>query len=61
MYGTFLPDYNAPGTYGHPSKQWLHQTIEPLMPRVEGLAESLRAPVPEGEIGEAKRRKILKR
>jgi len=31
------------------------------MPRVEGLAESLSAPVPEGEIKEEERRKDLER
>ena len=37
------------------------QTIESLMPRVEKLAESLSAPVPEGEDKEEERRDILKR
>jgi len=37
------------------------QTVESLIPRVEGLAESLRAPVPEGEIKERDRREALKR
>jgi hypothetical protein len=31
------------------------------MPRVEGLAKSLSAPVPEGEVEEEERRIILKR
>ena len=37
------------------------QTIESLIPRVEGLAESLSTPVPEGEVKEEGRRTILKR
>ena len=37
------------------------QTVESLIPRVEGLAESLRTPVPEGEIKERDRRDVLKR
>lgn len=32
-----------------------------MIPRAEGLAESLRAPVPEGEIKERERIEILKR
>jgi hypothetical protein len=36
------------------------QTIESLVPRVEGLAESLSAPAPEGEVKEEKRRTALK-
>jgi hypothetical protein len=32
-----------------------------LIPRVEGLAESLNGPVPEGEAKEEKRRETLKR
>jgi len=35
--------------------------IESLIPRVEGLAKSLGGPVPEGEIHEEERRKILER
>jgi len=31
------------------------------MPRVEGLAQSLGAPVPEGEVKEEERRKVLER
>ena len=37
------------------------QTVESLIPRVEGLAESMRTPVPEGEIKERDRRDVLKR
>jgi len=37
------------------------QTIESLIPRVEGLAESLSTPVPEGEVKERGRREVLKR
>ena len=37
------------------------KTIESLMPRVERLAESLSTPIPEGEVKEEERRKILKR
>jgi len=37
------------------------QTIESLIPRVEGLAQSLSSPVPEGEFKEEERRKILER
>ena len=37
------------------------QTIESLMPRIEGLVESLSAPVPQGEIKEEKRREVLRR
>jgi len=37
------------------------QAVESLIPRVEGLAESLRAPVPEGETKEGDRREVLKR
>jgi len=37
------------------------QTIEALIPRVEGLAETLGAPVPDGDIKEKERRKILER
>jgi hypothetical protein len=36
------------------------QTIESLIPRVEGLAQSLSRPVPEGEVEEKGRRTILK-
>jgi hypothetical protein len=32
-----------------------------LIPRIEGLAESLRATAPESEVKERERRKILKR
>jgi len=35
--------------------------IELLIPRVEGLAQSLGAPVPQGEVKEEKRREVLKR
>ena len=35
--------------------------IESLIPRVEGLAQSLSSPAPEGEIEEIERRKILRR
>ena len=35
-------------------------SIESLIPRVEGLAESLSTPAPEGEIKEIKRRQKLK-
>ena len=34
-------------------------TIESLVPRVEALVESLRTPVPEGDVKEQKRRKNL--
>jgi len=37
------------------------QTIESLIPRVEGLAQSLGVPIPEGEVKEEERRKILER
>ena len=37
------------------------KTIESLMPRVEGLAQSLSVPVPEGEAKEEERRRSLKR
>ena len=37
------------------------QTIESLIPRVEGLAKSLNQPVPEDEIREQARREVLKR
>ena len=37
------------------------QTIESLAHRVKTLAESLRSPVPEGDIKEQKRRKTLER
>ena len=36
------------------------ETIESLVPRVEGLAESLSTPAPEGEVKEIKRRQVLK-
>ena len=36
------------------------ESIESLIPRVDGLAESLSAPAPEGETEEIKRRKKLK-
>ena len=36
------------------------ESIESLIPRVDGLAESLSAPVPEGEIKEITRRQKLK-
>jgi len=35
--------------------------MESLVPRVERLADSLSAPVPEGEVEEEGRRTILKR
>ena len=35
--------------------------IESLIPRIEGLAQSLSSPVSEGEIEEIERRKILRR
>ena len=35
--------------------------VEPLAPRVEGLAESPSAPAPEDEVKEEERRKFLKR
>ena len=34
-------------------------TIESLVPRVNALVESLRTPVPEGDVKEQKRRKNL--
>lgn len=37
------------------------QTIMSLIPRVEGLAQSLSEPAPEGEVKEEERRKVLKR
>jgi len=37
------------------------ETIESLVPRVEGLAESLSEPVPEDEVREQERREALKR
>jgi hypothetical protein len=37
------------------------QTIELLVPRVEGLAQSLSAPISEGEVEEVERRGVLKR
>ena len=36
------------------------ETIESLIPRVEGLAESLSAPAPRGEAKEIERREKLK-
>ena len=36
------------------------ESIQSLVPRVEGLAESLSEPAPEGEIKEIKRRQKLK-
>ena len=35
--------------------------IESLLPRAEGLAQSLSSPAPEGEIEEIERRKVLRR
>ena len=35
-------------------------SIASLIPRIEGLAESLSTPAPEGEIKEIKRRQKLK-
>ena len=47
---------------------WVHkrtkankQSIETLAPRIDALAESLRAPVPKGDIREQSRRKVLER
>ena len=37
------------------------ESIESLLPRVEGLGESLNTPAPEGEIKEIERRKALRR
>ena len=37
------------------------ESIESLIPRVEGLAESLSAPAPDGEIKEIQRRQELVR
>ena len=37
------------------------ESIESLIPRVEGLAESLKSPAPEGEADEIKRREVLVR
>ena len=36
------------------------ETVESLIPRVEGLAESLSIPAPEGEVKEIRRRQKLK-
>jgi hypothetical protein len=36
-------------------------TIESLIPRIEGLAESLKEPAPEGEVKEIERRDKLMR
>ena len=36
------------------------ESIQSLVPRIEGLAESLSEPAPEGEIKEIKRRQKLK-
>jgi len=46
-----------------PSQQTVasRKSIELLIPRVEGLAQSLSGPVPEGEVKEEERRKTLKR
>ena len=35
------------------------KTIESLVPRIEGLAESLEEPAPEGEVKEIERREKL--
>ena len=35
------------------------ESIQSLIPRVEGLAESLSAPAPEGEVKEIERRQTL--
>jgi hypothetical protein len=37
-----------------------HESIESLIPRVEGLAESLNTPAPEGEVKEIERRQKLR-
>jgi len=37
------------------------QTIEALIPRVEGLIRTLSKPVPEAEVEEKERRKTLER
>jgi hypothetical protein len=36
------------------------ETIEALIPRIDGLMESMSVPIPEGEVKEEKRREILK-
>ena len=35
------------------------KTVESLVPRIEGLAESLKEPAPEGEVKEIERREKL--
>jgi hypothetical protein len=35
--------------------------VESLIPRVEGLGQSLNGPVPDGEVKEEERREVLKR
>ena len=35
------------------------KTVESLVPRIEGLAESLKEPTPEGEVKEVERREKL--
>jgi hypothetical protein len=37
------------------------ESIESLIPRIEGLAESLSPPAPEGEMKEIERRQALMR
>ena len=49
--------------YSQPSQQTItcRKTIESLLPRVEGLVESLSVPAPGSEIEEEKRREVFKR
>ena len=60
-YVAWLLDYTARDTYISQQTIACRKTIESLIPRVEGLAASLSAPVPEGEVKEEERRKTLKR
>jgi len=55
-----MPPYPQRSQLSHQLPKF-QETIEPLVPRVENLAQSISAPVPEGEFGEGERREVLKR
>jgi len=55
-----VPPYPQRSHLSHQLRTY-RERIESLVPRVERLAQSISAPVPEGEFGEEERRKALKR
>ena len=60
MYGIPAPPNRLHRSFLNQQTVANRETIESLIPRVEGLAESLSTPAPRGEAKEIKRREKLK-